>query len=265
MNKLYIITKLLALALVIALLPSPLVLAEGGIQIDADPEGGYTGDYVLIYNDDFLSGTSLTSGFMTGLIETDIPQFGQRVPDGFDINSYKSKVVSQPDPYLEQTQTQDSSLPFGEVGFIKAFVIPEGLSPGRGDIDFQVIAAGQHCRVWSPLNPDYYPLEAIDPTAAEELAAAFDGHYDFMTRVFGAPVNLPGDGIINLMCYNVHEPTLAAFVNLADLYERISVGGKQYQSNALAMLHLDTYAPPAFCGRTARAGSARRSAPPRLS
>lgn len=119
--------------------------------------------------------------------------------------------------------------------------------------------------MWSPLNPDYYPLEAIDPTAAEELVADFDGHYDFMTRVFGAPVNLPGDGIINLMCYNVHEPTLAAFVNLADLYERISVGGKQYQSNALAMLHLDTYAPPAFCGRTARAGSARRSAPPRLS
>ena len=52
--------------------PAQKTVNNGDIVIDEDSTGGYTGDYVVIYNPSTSSSTSYSTGTMTGLIETSV-------------------------------------------------------------------------------------------------------------------------------------------------------------------------------------------------
>ena len=58
------------------------------VTFDTDPSGGYTGDYVIIYNPDVSADSELSTGSIQSYIQTDIPaQHGGPGPVLIDVDS----------------------------------------------------------------------------------------------------------------------------------------------------------------------------------
>lgn len=236
--------------LFVVLLVSPLCVfqverhpATEPLTFDYSAEGGYQGDYIVVLNSNFPTGSRLSTGFLNKLIETDLPVFevgDNRAPDP---NIYRSKAYQGDDPYTSNmADGQMLERNSWDVGSQRNFIVERtAASPGGKCIAFQVLAVGEFCRIWTPLNPDYYPLDAIDLTYAQQAANEFDAQFPHTTRVFGNFLDLRKDGLVNILFYNIDGPLISGITYPQDLYEQVTIRGQAYESNAAPMIHIDTF------------------------
>ncbi|NLX83504.1 MAG: hypothetical protein GXZ04_06795 [Clostridiales bacterium] len=235
--------------LIIVLLASTLnaLQTEAGpgtepLTFDYSAEDGYQGDYIVVLNSNYPMGRRLSTGFLNKLIETDIPVLDvgdNRVPDP---NIYRSKAYQMDDPYTSKVADgQMLERNSWDVGSQRNFIVERtSTSPGGKSIAFQVLAVGKFCRIWTPLNPDYYPLDEIDLTYAQKAANEFDAQFPHTTRVFGDFLDLCEDGLVNLLFYNIDSPLISGITYPQDLYDQVTVRGQLADSNAAPMIHIDT-------------------------
>ena len=244
------LSRLTACALLLAvLLASPL----HALQTEASPsepltfdysaEGGYQGDYIVVLNGNYPAGRRLSTGFLNNLIQTDIPVFevgDKRAPD---YNVYRSKAYRGDDPYVSKVvegQVHEGNT--WHAGSQANFIVERTVgSQGGKRIAFQVLAVGEFCRIWTPQNPDYYPLDGIDPTYAQQAAEAFDAQFPHTTRVFGDFLDLREDGLVNILFYNIDGPLISGITYPQDLFDQVTIRGQAYESNAAPMIHIDTF------------------------
>ncbi len=241
------LVTLLTLTLIAALLASylPAALMEGAagsrVQLDLDPEGGYTGDYVVIINGNLGGKGYLSTGMIGDQIDKDIRPLKLPHPNFKDLSVYDALKKGIPDPFLpEDDSLQREAMEDLQEGHLKVFRMDEDSNPADGKMMFKLLHIGEHCRVWTPQNPDYYPLDSMDPAYAGEIAREFDRVYPRMTQIFGAPQRLPGDGKIELLFYNI-PGSYIGFLAPRDLFIRFIADGEVHDSNHLPILHLDTF------------------------
>lgn len=242
---------LIPLVLVVVLLVSALHVLQAephpGIEpltFDYSAEGGYQGDYIVVLNSHYPAGKRLSTGFLNNLIETDIPAFVYESRSAPDPGVYKSKAYSEEDPcasvLADLNAPEDNSW---DVGAQRNFIVERTLdaSPGGRRVAFKVLAVGKHCRMWTPQNPDYYPLDQIDPTYARQAADEFDAQFPLITGIFGDFLDLRKDGLINILFYNIGGPDISGITYYHDLFDQVTIRGKVYESNAAPMIHIDTF------------------------
>ena len=241
------LVTLLTLTLIAALLASylPAALMEGAagsrVQLDLDPEGGYTGDYVVIINGNLGGKGYLSTGMIGDQIDKDIRPLKLPHPNFKDLSVYDALKKGIPDPFLpEDDSLKQEDMAALQAGHLKVFRMDDEWSPGGSKILFRLLHVGTHCRVWTPVNPDYYPLDSLDPGYAGEIAREFDANYPRMTRMFGVPDRLPGDGRIELLFYDIAASAIGFFKSL-DLYVSYMDGGVVHDGNHLPILHMDTF------------------------
>ena len=257
-----VLCLVLALALAVVLLPTQLPsLAStragnevdfsatrginSGVVIDTDSTGGYTGDYVVIYN----GGTSTTSGYstgtLTGLIETTVASSDQQPVRGADAIADTDKPYAvDVDQYFESYHEADAEMRLPTratytVGSTRTFYIDSGYSPSgsSGNLSFKLLAIGSHCYIWTTTVSSYHPLDEIDTSYAQTVADEFDSKYTLMNSSFGDFNDKEGNGKVNLLFYNIDdgwEPGqgyVAGYFWSSDLTTY----------NSSPMLHIDTY------------------------
>ena len=202
------------LSLLIVLFSLPLGASarlSSGTVIDTDGSDGYSGDYVVVYNPSTDTSSSMTTGNMSGLIETEVgggTEKAAETPDLYRIDA---------DPYFaELAKEQGITKPAGtsdavktsyEVGDTHTFFILN-YSPDGMMMEFKVLAKGEHCYVWTPTSTaaNVYPLDAINPDYAQMAADMFDSKYDLMQSSFGEHSNgSSGDGRLSLLYYNIDD------------------------------------------------------------
>ena len=216
--------------------------------IDTDGSDGYSGDYVVIYNPNTdVYANSLFTGNMGGLIETEI---------GINTMPNKETVLADT-PYLIDVDGRLAEN--AKAAGIESYICKDGddqrdLSFEVGDtyefslmfysplpdlnIEFKVLAKGEHCYIWTPTSNDenVYPLDSIDPSFAQIAAAEFDSKFDLMQEYFGDHANYGGDGRLNILYYNIDDGWqpgqgyVGGYFSAWDLY-----------MNDLPCLNIDTY------------------------
>ena len=244
---------LLSLVLVLTMIPSVPAVAgaetdvvgSGSLELDTDPAGGYTGDYVVIYNPSTSSYNGLSTGDMSGLIETEIdPYFsvsGRELAGSgelykIDVDGLIAEANAQKEPINPPEGTRTSY----NVGDVHAFTI-SNYSPGPSSISFRCIAKGDHCYVWTPSQnlENYYPLDVMDESFAQLVCDEFEANYTLMNSSFGDHSNgSEGDGRVNLMYYNIDDGFIPG---VSEGYVAGYFSSWDYSTNGVPMIHLDTY------------------------
>ena len=247
--------KLFSIMLALLLAVAPLgVLAENTVQpklvaddvtLDTDGSDGYSGDYVVIYNPN-TSGAGLSTGNMSGLIETNIGTNAAPAVPSAPAEPYMIDVDAR---FAEQAkkdgitrESVKSPVPENdykfEVGDTMEFSIMSYSPLPNWTIEFKVLAKGDHCYIWTPTstNANVHPLDSIDPSYGEIAAAEFDSKFDLMQSSFGDHENGAGDGRLNILYYNIDDGW-----QLGQGY----VGGYfspwDFFTNQIPCLHVDTY------------------------
>lgn len=247
----------LALALIMALSAVPAVslseadgadtkLINTDVTIDTDPTGGYTGDYVVIYNPSSDTSTAAGTGSLAGLIETDVnanilpgrgtaePQYVKNpdIPYIIDVDEEVSRFT--PDgPAPEKTATK-ANYPVGSTHTFNLYnYSPAG---GESEVQFKVLYLGEHCRIWTVTNSDYHPLDGIDSSYAQTAAERFDEKFELMQASYGDFNDVNGDGKVNLLFYNIDDGWQPGQGYVAGYFWQ-----DDFTYNNLPMIHIDTY------------------------
>ena len=215
------------------------------IVIDSDPEGGYEGDYVVIYNPSLSASTSYSTGTMTGLIETEVETRVNRKPHEPDPDRpfYPIDVGPQIRARLGKIDFRPSSEPTRasfRVGDTRTFRILSQYSPtGSSGVTFECLYVGEHCYIWTPTSTasNVYPLDEIDPTYAKMAADEFDSKFDLMQSSFGSHTNgSSGDGKLHILYYNINEGWNGSGGYVAGFFYQGDL-----TNNGLPILNIDTY------------------------
>ena len=207
--------------------------------LDRDGSDGYAGDYVLVYRPT-LEGGSKPMGTLDGLVETTANQVPSR--DGTYLQT--TDIYKEKDPYLTDEIRQADicyDLVGGDlwqVGFQRVFYANHPKLPN--EMLFQVSAVGERCRVWSPVNPAYSPLEGIDPSYPEQLAQEMDAAIPVLEQSFGAIPDIRGDGKMNIICVDFNDPNTLGYTPYTDIYDEVSVNGQTMRGNSLPIVYINT-------------------------
>ncbi len=218
---------------------------HSSIVIDDDPEGGYEGNYVVIYNPSTTPDQDYSTGIMTGLIETTVDTNGQSdsraaVPQNgdypyysVDVDAYMEELAKTAEPAPAPKDTRTSY----KAGDKKTFSIYADWSPtGSGNVEFKCLYVGSHCYIWTPTSTasNIYPLDSLGSSFAKTAANEFDSKFNLMQSSFGNHDNgSNGDGKVHLLYYNIvgdMSASVAGFFYSPDL-----------DNNGLPMLNIDTY------------------------
>ena len=215
------------------------------IIIDDDPTDGYEGDYVVIYNPSTTASNSISTGNLSGLIETTVEPNIVPNPDLHELPEselpiWKIDIDSQLEKPKEPYKRDPSLLKANSfsVGDTKTFEILGQYSPtGSDSMEFKCLYVGEHCYIWTPVSSanNTYPLDEIDSTYAKMAADEFDSKFDLMQSSFGDHENGEGDGKLHMLYYNIDEGWngsggyVAGFFYAYDLYY-----------NNLPILNIDT-------------------------
>ncbi|MBO6061073.1 MAG: dockerin type I repeat-containing protein [Clostridia bacterium] len=207
------VSLLLTLLLVLFSLPlGASARISTGTVIDTDGSDGYSGDYVVVYNPSTPASNSLSTGNMTGLIETEVGSKAPRneansdTPYMIDVDLQLAELAASQDidPKTLEPEPEKTSY---NVGDTKTFMIMN-YSPGSMFLQFKVLYKSEHAYVWTPTStdPNMHPLDAIDPSYAQMAAEMFDSKFDLMQSSFGDHDNgSSGDGRLNLLYYNIDD------------------------------------------------------------
>ena len=207
--------------------------------LDRNGSDGYAGDYVLVYRPT-LEGGSKPMGTLDGLVET----ISNQVPSREGTYLQTTDIYKEKDPYLTNEIRQadpcydltDGDL--WQVGFQRIFYVSNWGLPG--EMLFQVSAVGERCRVWSPVNPAYGPLQAIDPSYPEQLAREMDVAIPILEQTFGAIPDIRGDGKMNILCFDFDNSLAFGFTSVQDTYDEASISGQTLRGNSLPIVHINT-------------------------
>ena len=178
------------------------------VTLDTNRLGGYTGDYVLIYNPDTMADSARHTGSIQGMIQNEAPPPPPFAADEYGPIDIDGEVKHHFDHSHPPVQDGPHSDPF--VGSRQTFYVDPFYSPnGELRLNFICLAEGEHCVVWgvSPVYENGWPLQDIDEGLAPALAAEFDSKYPLMHEYFGSDSHSTwhGDGRINLLCYNIED------------------------------------------------------------
>ncbi|MBQ1675475.1 MAG: InlB B-repeat-containing protein, partial [Oscillospiraceae bacterium] len=218
------------------------------IIIDDNAAGGYEGDYVVIYNPSTSASTSYSTGTMTGLIETSVNQSvgntlkpqNDRPNLVIDVDGLINARDRREDPNYgvikDREPTRATSY---NVGDTRNFTI-SSYNPGSGtSLNFKVLAKGTHCYIWTPSQnvTNYYTLDSIDPSYAQQAADEFDRMYNLMNSSFGNHSNgSNGDGRVNLLFYNIDDGWNGSGGFVAGYFS-----GASYSYDSMPIINIDTY------------------------
>ncbi len=248
-HKRAVLAVIMAVLFVLTALPISAANTEegrcinSGVTIDTDPAGGYTGDYVVIYNPGDTA-VGETTGSLAGKVVTDLTanvvptrmkanEADEDIPYIIDVDAEVAEFVpEEPAPKFEasrDTYVLGSTRTFGLYNY----------PPVSGydlDFTFKVIAVGQHCRVWTPVNADYHPLDLINEDYAGIAAARFDEKFELMQASYGDFNDVVGDGKVELLFYDIGDGWQPGQGYVAGYFWQ-----EDYRYNNCAMLHVDTY------------------------
>lgn len=211
--------------------------------IDKNPADGYDGEFVLIYN---VSQTEQSIGTIEGLIETGAKSFAREkeIKTSADAGVYLhgDSCITEEIRTDEACYCVDSDIEW-QVGSKHVFYLAEKQTK-TSEILFKVVAEGEYCRVWTPVNPDFLPLEGIDASYPERLAAEVDAFSPVLDEYFGEIPDLRGDGKANILCYYINFAGYCGFTDYRDLLEEFqaSRGTQMQKGNALPIVHINTAA-----------------------
>ncbi|MBQ3849431.1 MAG: Ig-like domain-containing protein, partial [Clostridia bacterium] len=220
---------------------------HSNVVIDTNPAGGYEGDYVVIYNSENSTTTAASTGSLSGLIETSVkspqtsdfnellkksPKYDENRPYIIDVDTEMMDYVpNEPAPKTFPTKTT-----WG-VGDVRSFNLynysPAGSS---GSVQFKVLYVGQHCRIWTPVNQNYYPLDRINIDYAKQSADNFDSKFDLMKTSYGDFKDTNNDGKINILFYNIDDGWQPGQGYVAGYF-----WSADFSYNNLPIIHIDTY------------------------
>lgn len=206
--------------------------------LDRDGSDGYTGDLVLVYNP-ALQGGSNPMGILDGLVETT----ENHIPTREGTYLQTTDIYKEADPCLTDTVRQANpcyDLENGDLwqaGFQRVFRMGYGMPE---EMLFQVTAVGERCRVWSPINPAYGPLEGIDPAYPEQLVREMDEAIPLLEQTFGKIPDVRGDGKMNILCFDFNNPIALGMTRYADIYEELLVNGQTERGNRLPAAYINT-------------------------
>lgn len=206
--------------------------------LDRDGSDGYAGDYVLVYHPQ-LGGGPKSMGILDGLVETAASQ----APFREDAYLQTTGIYKENDPYLTDEIRQADpcyDLDHGDlwqVGFQHIFYVGSGFPE---EMLFQVSAVGDRCRIWSPVNPAYGPLEGVDPSYPDQLAREMDLAIPVLEQFFGAIPDIRGDGKMNILCFDFDSPITLGFSSPSDVYDELSINGQLSRGNRLPIVHINT-------------------------
>ena len=217
-------------------------MGTGGLVLDTDAAGGYEGDYVVIYNPSTSSYTSYSTGDMTGLIETVAdPYASVEAPvNGFDRIIDVDSQIAEADAQRPKIEPPAADKTSYNVGDTRNFTI-SSYSPGGSSLNFKCVAKSDHCYVWTPSQnqPNFYPLDVIDPTYPQLACDEFESKYDQMNSSFGDHSNgSQGDGRVNLMYYNIDD---GWDLSNTTGYVAGYFSSYDFSTNGMPMIHIDTY------------------------
>lgn len=236
--------KMLAAALCLLLAASPAAFAKNAAVIktvpdecaviDTDGSDGYSGDYVVIYNPSVSASSGLYTGALTGLITGVDGAAEQPAAEELDITAsllteYRGEFGEMHSAFEGRSETTEYS-----VGDTLTYVLND-YSPAGGEVEFKVLAVGEHCYVWTPSgdDPALWPLDGIDESFAQEACSNFDACYPAVAQYIGSYT----EGVkINLLYYNIEDnwqtgnPYISGFFSPMDCY-----------SNHRPIISLDTY------------------------
>lgn len=216
------------------------------IAIDNDPEGGYEGDYVVIYNPSESANTKMNTGNMNGLINTTINP--NVVPADIDdaIDNDMPYIIDV-DAFMEEDAPNHANAkyePSGatrasfSVGDTRSFYISSYSPTGSTSVQFKVLYKSDHCYIWTPTSTasNIYPLTTAD---AQTAANEFEAKFELMQSSFGnhnAGAN--GDGRVHILYYNINDGWTPGGGYVAGYFSSVN-----YNSNndGLPVLHIDTY------------------------
>ena len=176
------ISFILTLMLVVSVMPTTFAIGvsdtveinrmNSGVVIDDDATGGYEGDYVVIYNPGTSTSSSVSTGTLTGLIETSVGTSAQ-MKGASKIDADRPYIIDVDGEfgYEDITKIRDNPVKASyPVGTTKNFSITN-YSPGGSSVQFKVLYVGEHCRIWTVTNESYYPLDTMNESYAETVAA----------------------------------------------------------------------------------------------
>ncbi|MBR5948853.1 MAG: choice-of-anchor J domain-containing protein [Clostridia bacterium] len=220
------------------------------ITIDDDPNGGYEGDYVVIYNPSEVLSDSKSTGNMSGLIQTSVS--ANMLPGEADEEHAVSDLpyIIDVDQYLAEEAAKlwgDKPIPPDgdgtkatsyNVGDKANFYILNYSPFSSTSVEFVVRAKGAHCYVWTPTSTaaDVYPLTSDD---AAKAAAAFESKYSLMNSSFGNHRNGGGDGRVNILYYNAKDDWTPG--STSGYIGGYFWSGDYSGYNNLPIIHIDTY------------------------
>lgn len=241
------ISFILTLMLVVSVMPTTFAIGvsdtveinrmNSGVVIDDDATGGYEGDYVVIYNPGTSTSSSVSTGTLTGLIETSVGTSAQ-MKDASKIDADRPYIIDVDGEfgYEDITKIRDNPVKASyPVGTTKNFSITN-YSPGGSSVQFKVLYVGEHCRIWTVTNESYYPLDTMNKSYAETVAAEFDKNFTRMSNSFGAFRDTNSDGKVNLMFYNIDDGWQPGQGYVAGYF-----WSGDFSYNNLPMIHIDTY------------------------
>ena len=173
-----IISVLLSVMLLVTIVPvaaetktdaDTRLINQGVLEIDDDGSDGYSGDYVVIYNPSTSAYSDVSTGNMSGLIETEI---GTSLIGGMDAvksdRPYRIDIDSELADKNEKAPefASEKSISF-EVGDTHIFSINSSYCPlPSTSVEFEVLAKGEHCYIWTRL-----PLRMYTPWTASTRAS----------------------------------------------------------------------------------------------
>lgn len=215
--------------------------------IDTDGSDGYSGDYVVIYNPDTSASSSKTTGNMSGLIQTQVGTSALAAtpdqeqldrPYRLDVDGELAEQAKSRGITVEKVEAGEGTRDSFNVGDTKNFIILN-YSPAGMNMEFKVVAKGEHCYIWTPTStdPNVHPLDSIDPDYAQMAADEFDSKFPLMQSSFGEHTNgMQGDGRLSILYYNIDDGWtlgqgyIGGYFTPLDLY-----------LNGLPILNIDTY------------------------
>ena len=217
-----------------ALMLLPCIVNAASLQIlQTSERNTFDADYVLAFNPSTNKNDVKATGSVTNVKNADA---------NFADDTYLSRdrVIQ---PTEEQQTLLSEQMAKGAVGTRTVYSVGDKRTwiavdddMGEHVLNFECVAVGEHCYIWSVTDEGQYPLK---PELAEPLRDEFEEKFPLMQEAFGDYYTPDGSGMIHLLCYDILDGAsnpaygwTAGYFYAWDMME---------STNYASILHIDSY------------------------